>query len=522
MKRLISQCGHTTQTGRILDALGWLLVLSLIAMFVGCSDAPPASETVVEDSETASLGPPRHLILITVDTLRADHLGSWGYPRDTSPNLDTLLQSGIVFERAIAQWPKTGPSFASMFTSRYPYVSGITHRAAVRLPEESLTLPEFFKEQGFVTLGVSSNGVLSSRLGWSAGFDEYRMSWDGELSAEPEEYRRELFAGKVNEVGLAMVEHHLEDPIAKGTRLFLWLHYSDPHAPYILPSDNNGEPEANPFLGDAYDIQNETVDLTGTRGRAIGDHRRLGYYIAQYDANIRVTDRYIRRALDRLEALGIRDEALIVFTSDHGESLGEHGSYFEHGPAPYNTTVHVPLAFIPPGGTEGRRIAAPVEMVDLYPTLIEWFRGSTGEWDDLATTASTGMHGTSRFGLIMGEDEENNAATALADAGRLPRHYHSLQSLRWKTVFRPNRKHGGTQIPSSLGKGQWEFYDLTSDPGETRSYDLSTLKEPEPLYLRDRLLAWLDQPTGDLDQTPVDEEARRALEALGYLEDLDG
>ena len=118
-------------------------------------------------------GAPRRVFFITVDTLRADHLGAHGYPRATSPFLDRLAAKSTIFERAIVQWPKTGPSFASMFTGQYPHTTGLTHKANIRIPEGFLTLPEMFQAHGYRTVAVNSNGVLNSDLGWDAGFDEY-------------------------------------------------------------------------------------------------------------------------------------------------------------------------------------------------------------------------------------------------------------------------------------------------------------------------------------------------------------
>ncbi len=136
-----------------LAALAPLLPLLLLPLPIAC-----AGERAAE--------PPRRVFLVTFDTLRADHLGAYGYRRATSPRFDALAEGGVLFERAIAQWPKTGASFASMFTGRYPQTTGLLQRAALRVPAEYLTLPELFQEAGYTTVAVVSNPVLGAELGW--------------------------------------------------------------------------------------------------------------------------------------------------------------------------------------------------------------------------------------------------------------------------------------------------------------------------------------------------------------------
>src|SRR5437764_8143421 len=134
------------------------IVLVLLALS-GCGKAK-------EGGASAGLHPPRRVFFITVDTLRADHMSLYGYGRATTPGLQALAAGGVTFDHAITQWPKTGSSFAAMFTGLYPHSTGLTHKAALRIPAPYLTLPEFFKEQGYQTFGVVSNAVLAASLGW--------------------------------------------------------------------------------------------------------------------------------------------------------------------------------------------------------------------------------------------------------------------------------------------------------------------------------------------------------------------
>ncbi len=438
--------------------------------------------------------------MITVDTLRADHLTSYGYARETSPSIDRLAARGVLFERAIAQWPKTGTSFASIFTGRYPQTTGITHKAAVRIPADYLTLPQLFEREGFDTVAVVSNGVLSDELGWDSGFDRYLETWSDDDSDVPEEYRRSIYAGRVNELALPLFEEH-----RNAERLFAWIHYSDPHAPYVLPEDFE-----NPFLGDRWDQRDEQVDLRGTTGRAIGDHTELGFYVAQYDANIRVLDHYFQQLVDHLAALGLLEDSLLVFTADHGESLGEHGSFFEHGPLPYNTTSHVPLFFVEDGVLRSEvRVAEAVELVDLYPTLLGHV------FPHLATDPIfDGLEGESLAPFLLQWPSETPPRLAFSEAGRTPRHFRSVQDRSWKLVYRP------PPDPSREGPENWELYDLAHDPGEL--LDISQQELEQVARLRRAMLGWIrDSPEragSGADSEELGEETRRALRALGYVE----
>src|SRR6185295_484233 len=338
-------------------------VLFVLLVFVACRRA--TEEEAGASSSSAGLHPPRRVFLITVDTLRADHMSLYGYPRATTPDLGRLAATGVTFDHAICQWPKTGSSFASMFTGLYPHTTGLTHKAALRIPDSYLTLPELFKESGYETFGVVSNAVLAARFSWNTGFDDFAETWGGgEFPADAKQFRPLASAPKVNDLAVPLLRKH-----ARADRLFAWIHYSDPHAPYILPDG-----EANPFVGDA--VFNGPGDRPipkrlVKKGYVLKEQTDLKFYVAQYDGNVLLADRYIRKLLDEMRSLGLLEDSLVIFAADHGESLGEHNSWFEHGPLPYNTTAHVPLFFVMDGLAAGRRVDRPVELVDLYPTLRE-------------------------------------------------------------------------------------------------------------------------------------------------------
>jgi arylsulfatase A-like enzyme len=468
-----------------------LAVLAVLCALAGCRSEKKAGGT------TTGLHVPRHIFLITVDTLRADHMSLYGYGRATSPNLQQAAAAGVTFDRAICQWPKTGSSFASMFTGLYPHTTGITHKAAVRVPEKYLTLPELFKESGFTTLGVVSNAVVGAQFGWSSGFDEFAETWGGgEFPDDPKLFRPLASAPKVHETAVPLLRKY-----ARADRLFAWIHYSDTHAPYMLPAG-----EKNPFEGDPLFQGDRTIPERLAKGYTLDGHTDLKYYVSQYDANVRLVDSYIRKLLDEMRSLGLLEDSLVIFTADHGEELGEHDSWFEHGPLPYNTTAHVPLFFVMNGLPPGRRVDRPVELVDLYPTLR----------DLIAPDRKVeGLEGHSLWPLLRdGQPAKGDDPFHLAfsEAGRRPNLYHSVQESTWKLVFNSGGKRSRAATSTT---GGFELYNLLEDPLETRN--LAAARPEDVRRLRRELVAWMRRARASGDEEEVNGENERALKALGYV-----
>ena len=451
---------------------------------------------------------PRRVLLITVDTLRADHLNAYGYPRATGEATGRLAAGGVLFERAISQWPKTGPSFASMFIGQYPQSTGLTHKAAIRIPDGYLTLPEFMAAHGFTTVAVNSNAVLSKELGWDRGFSEYEQTWDlaPALSADPVEYRRTMNAARVNELALPLLAKHKDD-----AHLFAWIHYSDPHAPYLLPDG-----VANPFLGDRWDVGDRRPDFSDDPdAKAMGADQPLHYYVSLYDANVWFADQKIGELLAAAKQMGLLDDAVVVFTADHGESLGEHDYYFGHGRLPYNTCAHVPLIVSFPGGgvPAGARVDRPVELVDLYPTLAALVAPGT---------KVPGLEGRSLLPLLTGDAAartQGNAAFSLAfseaGGGTPTTHFRSVQDGEWKLIYHPRITAGKRSRPQT-----YELYHLSVDPGETTDVFAA---DAEPVRRLHRDLFswmkgsdWIRLPRNEIEAH--NDETKKALKALGYVE----
>ena len=370
----------------------------------------------------------------------------------------------------------------------------------MRIPEAYFTLPSAMKRLGFETLGVVSNGVLGSRLGWDRDFDNYAETWKlaPESSSDPLEYRKWLNARVVNQLALPALSKHRETE-----RLFAWIHYSDPHAPYYLP-----EGVSNPFIDDEFYVGDDTVQLDNVAATTLGDRRDLKYYVAQYDANIRFTDDHFGELLDHLDSLGLLEDSLVIFSADHGESLGEHGYYFGHGRQPYNPGAIVPLVFWQPGGgLEPKRISRPVQMVDLYPTLWQWLAPSE--------EPIPGLEGRSLLPDIQGQPiPETPPAFAEAGGGSPTTHFRTVQDDRWKLIFHPAMGQGERRR-----EARWELYDLVDDPGETEN--LLESATPEFRRLRAVLKEWMkgeDWIRRSKDQVEAySQETLDALKALGYI-----
>jgi len=306
-------------------------------------------------------------ILITCDTLRADHLGFLGHPRPTSPNLDALAQESHVFERAWSTAPLTGPALSALLTGRPPEELGLVDNR-VWLSSAAETLAEQARAAGLDTAAVVSNWVLRARPdggGVAQGFAHFDDDMRSLEASRPD--LKERLAADTTDAALAWLATRTD-----GRPFFLWVHYQDPHGPYTPPAECLA-----PFARDAGSEAPLAVS-PNQKGRgllpqyqAVDDERRPDVYRQRYEAEIRYFDRELGRLLAALRADGHLARATLAFTADHGESLGEHGWYFTHGQTLQRELVQVPLLVRPPAGVAGPlRHAQPVSHLDLLPTAL--------------------------------------------------------------------------------------------------------------------------------------------------------
>ena len=326
-----------------------------LVLLLGCRQQAPAPST---DSVVRGNG--WNVLLITIDTLRADHLGLYGYRRNTSPEIDRLGARGAVFEQAYTYWPKTRGSFVVMFTGRYPSGNGYSKRQP-RLLEFNPTLASLLRKAAYRTAAVVDNPNVASRLGYSKGFDSYRETWEERDLITEMDRTRTITAGGIGFIR----EQGRQGPF------LLWLHYVNPHAPYAPPP-----PFDQAYLDPGAFHGPKLPTVAGFQGGiperwAVAGREQLGYYVAQYDGEIATVDREVGEVLDALDSSGLAGRTLVVLTSDHGESLGEHDYYFDHGEDIYDPCLRVPLILALPGVAGGRRCHQLASTLDLVPTVLD-------------------------------------------------------------------------------------------------------------------------------------------------------
>jgi len=459
--------------------------------------------------------PPRsNVVLITVDTLRADHLSSYGYPRATTPSIDRLAAEGVRFDQAVTQWPKTTPSFTSMFTATYSKDNQNVRRVGIPLSCRFEMLAEVLQRQGYGTHAVVANGAVGSELNFDQGFDTFIETWKLQHASQAVDPNN---AEAVTRLAIGVLDH-----IDRKRPFFLWVHYLDPHWPYTPPA-----PWSDRFQNDAqFDAATRIPIAKGKKvqemngigeGQAEAGHDQLGFYVARYDAEIAYTDEQIGKLLAALKAKGLLDKTLTAFTADHGESLGDHGYYFDHGRFSFDSCLRVPLILHYPGVLAPRVDREPAELIDLAPTLIE----ATG----LPLANGAWMQGRTLTPRLRGlESGAKDPIYAYSEAGyELNNHWLKVvRDRRFKLVFaemlRDQRWIGGEGV-------KFVLYDLLNDPGETKNVadrfpeDLERLKRALWKWEKAPHFEVMTEPPSEecKDQRQMDPKTVELLHSLGYL-----
>jgi len=437
-----------------------------------------------------------NVLFITVDTLRADHLGCYGYVRDTSPNIDKLANEGILFSNAVVQWPKTAPSFASMLTGTYGYHNGVMRSTPQKIDIYFVLLPEILKNANYNTVGVVTNGTLDAVYNFNQGIDTHIETWH-EYGSTDAEY--------VTEYALSWLKKN-----ANKGKFFMWLHYIDPHGRYEPP-----EPYNEIYVGDKYyDGSRKTKlnsgiseDIGGIPENVhLGKHTEVDYYIAQYDAEIRYMDEHIGKVLDEVKAMGLSDNTIIIFTADHGESLGEHNYYFAHGRLPYNDNVEVPLIIMNPGlKSEIKVIDQPVELINILPTVL----------DILDIPINKEAQGKSLVPLMLG-NSDSIPKYVFTEAGFQMNYQRVIRTKKWKLIYVPDEK--DQRIMQGM---PFELYDIENDPKELNN--LVNVETKIASELQKELFKWMESAKG-VNGLPspgtvvIDKKTEENLKSLGYIE----
>jgi arylsulfatase A-like enzyme len=325
--------------------------------------------------------PPKKIILISLDTLRADHLGCYGYPRNTSPTIDEVAGEGILFKNAFSPSSFTTPAHASIFTGKSPshHSIGFNQFDGKLDTNIDITLAEFLKATGFKTAAFISSFVLRNETNLNSGFDVYDDEMTSHELNNPINLIRD--GTETSCRAIQWVQDNYED------NFFLFIHLFDVHGPYIckepyknlfVKDSQNDEiirlnsivPNSHPIGGiPFYQALKRTVDI---KGNTTSFETNIQYYISQYDGCIRYVDDNINLLLKKLQQLGIYDDSFIIITSDHGEAFGENDIYFYHGLTVTPDQIHVPLIIKPhkEGNVKQQIIELPVSTIDILPTIL--------------------------------------------------------------------------------------------------------------------------------------------------------
>ncbi len=406
-------------------------------------------------------GSPRpNILLVTFDTTRWDHVGYAFRRRGLTPMLDAMAARGTWFSSCISAQPSTLPSHATIMTGLFPQHHGVRNNGTYVVPEEVTTLAERLHAAGYQTHAVVSAYVLDSQFGLDQGFEEY----DDDLSRGPQQ---KMFMFKEIPASLTTVKaaEWLRKGWSRDRPFFLWIHYFDPHADYEPPSDI-----AALFPGDPY------------------------------SGEIHYADRELGRVFKELDIEGILDDTLFVFTSDHGDSLGEHGER-THGLFIYDSTTRVPLLLAGPGVPAGKRVDSLVRTADIVPTVLDLLR-------------------------LPGRDELDGRSLETAWEG------HDIPRIAYVETIMPRQNFGWSELRAlrsdrlkAIRAPRPELYDLSKDPGETLNRLLVEGRGADTEGLFARLDAMVEQDPlthGGHGQADLDAETRKRLEALGYVWQTEG
>lgn len=403
-----------------------------------------------------SLGPqqaPRpNILLILVDTLRHDHLSSYGYERPTSPRIDALLADrGVLFEDAYAQAPWTLPSVVSLMTGRYPTELLPEREAAYRIPDDVPSISEMLGDLGYETAAFYANPALHAGTGFGRGFKTFfapPASFDW-FQRHADDLSRRL---------LPWVKAHRDEPF------FLYAHYLDPHDPYDNPDLVGGQSVFNP--GYSGTVTGHSVHrIYGGFDPLPNPSEDVPQLTALYDSEIAYVDRFVG---DLLEALGpeVLADTLVIFTSDHGEELYEHGGW-KHGQSLYEEQIHVPLVMRWDGHLPaGRRVAGTVELLDIVPTIMAAAGASADpSWQgENLLPAARGDEPLKRRSAFF-----QHLAAGPLRAGAVLDH-HKLVFFNRREPFEPPDPFQEYLWKKDLARFEdVELYDLQADPGESEN-----------------------------------------------------
>jgi arylsulfatase A-like enzyme len=439
-----------------------------------------------------------HVVLISVDTLRADHLGAFGYERATSPTLDDLAGRSVRFANAIAQAGWTLPSHMSLMTSLRPSAHGAspTHGLA----PEATTLAEALQRAGYRTAAFVSWVYLGEKFGFGQGFDDFHALFRKgrvHLGAGDGAPR----AGRVVDTVGEWLAGGSADPV------FLFVHLFDPHTDYAPPEDYARlfDPDYTGAVDGRYDSLRRHNRYRHVRPAGL-PARDLQHVEALYDGEVRYVDDQLERLLAAVDRhLGL-DRCLLLLVSDHGEEFMDHGSMEGHGWTLYEEIVHVPMLIkLPDEERAGSVVESPVALIDIAPTVLDW----------LALEIPSAFEGTSLRPLLLDESRMREPAWILSENDRFKVKRRSIRGPRYKLIVTEDTGANAAGVAVQPGA---QLFDLREDPGERQNlYARDDPRSVALLALLERLSAGPASPPEN-PRADLSAEELEQLRSLGYLE----
>ncbi len=526
MERKFSKYSHKISLYFLL-----LILISLLLPLTSCSRKANISDF--------------NVVLVSIDTLRADHLSCYGYERNTSPAIDKLAEGGVLFENAVSSTTWTLPAHAAMFTSLPDAVHSVLTTSS-RLDPNRITIQEIMKSQGYVTAAFYSCPFLDPIFGLDQGFDLYEscMSTSSvyknpdflelgrklrELHETPgffrnpslrnqaAEYRKQMqemyekgefqaridvTGEKVSDKAIQWLKEHFQE------RFFLFLHYFDVHNDFVPPEpwDRQFDPDYTGSFDGRDFMVNDAISPAM-------DQRDLEHIIALYDGEIAYTDYQLKQVFDTLETLGLKEKTLIVFTSDHGEEFFEHGEK-GHRWNLYDTTLKIPLIFYFPGVIpSGKTVQSQVRIIDIFPTILD-YAGIEEKGEAL---------GESLRGLMEGTMKDMNLP-ALVQILVEPKNLYQkgLRTDAWKLIIEGDLLERNKRLL---------FFDLAEDADEQQPLRIDMDSDIHQNDELSKALTMMKKMTAeamnveknlpkslDVDPMEIPEEIRNRLLSLGYIQ----
>ncbi len=488
---LVGRFRRRFPVGRGLGAFSALILASALLVGAEANRSADPSDSTSEDHTV------RHVILITVDTLRADRISAYNPEALPTPSIDRLAKDALVFTKALSPAPWALPAMASILTGVSPSVHGATHHDS-RVPDNAMTLAEYMNQEGYRTAAIGDNSLLNPVHNLTQGFDEYdffpKLSMGDSFGAVLLQTRRrfqpEVSTDDLTDLFIQWIRANRKNDF------FLWLHYYDPHEPYAPPPRLLPEESPEPGIGTYFDRGKEVRG-----GQFVPSLAERGWIRKLYESEVRYVDQNIGALMDILDRLELYRDSLIVLTSDHGEEFWEHAG-LGHGHSLHDELLWVPLMIKLPGLDSRGRISTLVDTTSLTPTVLE-LCGISYQPDGFSAGSLVSLWGEGRgpyraqpivsTGLLYFEDQESIV----------------FQDMKYMRTLTSDRK---------------ELYDLVQDAAEK----ISLVRDlPEKVREAKRLLANHHRKSwelrrryriGDAEEVQLDEETRERLRSLGTIQ----